>query len=69
MPQEITLLPVAEVCRRVGLSRPSIYRAMATGKFPKPTYPAPRAPRWRSDEIETYIDDLSAARGDEPQAA
>ena len=42
MQQEITLLPVAEVCRRVGLSRPSIYRMMAAGKFPKPTYPAKR---------------------------
>ena len=69
MPQEITLLPVAEVCRRVGLSRPSIYRAMAAGHFPKPTYPAPRAPRWRSDEIAAYIDSLSDARQVEPTAA
>ena len=69
MQQEITLLPVAEVCRRVGLSRPSIYRMMAAGKFPKPTYPAKRAPRWRSDEIQEFIDGISDARRVEPAAA
>ena len=59
---EIILLHVREVCRRVGLSRPSIYKRMAVGAFPKPVYPTPRAPRWRSDEIAEYIENLSARR-------
>lgn len=59
---EITLLNVRQVGERVGLSRPAIYRAMAAGNFPKPCYPAPRAPRWRSDEIAAHIDRLSEQR-------
>ena len=68
MHQEISLLNVSEVCRRVGLSRPSIYRLLVSGQFPTPTYPAPCAPRWRSDEIVNWIDQLSAKRADSPSA-
>lgn len=59
---EITLFKIAEVMRRVGLSRPSIYARMSAGAFPRPVYPAKRAPRWRSDEIATYIEQLTAER-------
>ena len=59
---EIILLRVREVMRRVALSRPTIYSRMAKGAFPRPIYPAPRAPRWRSDEIEIWIERLSAER-------
>ena len=58
----VTLLTVSEVCRRVGLSRPSIYRLLASGRFPRPTYPARRAPRWRSDEVADFIERVSAER-------
>ena len=61
-PNELILLSVREVCRRVGLSRPSIYKRMGAGRFPRPIYPAPRAPRWRSDEIAEWIERLSAER-------
>ena len=64
MHSEISLLPVADVCKRIGLSRPSVYRMLAdpSSGFPKPTYPAKRAPRWRSDEIADWIERLSAER-------
>ena len=62
MHAEVTLLHVAEVCRRVGLSRPMVYRKMKDGAFPRPTYPAPRAPRWRSDEVAAWIERISAER-------
>ena len=62
MHTEISLLNISQVCRRVGLSRPSIYRLLKTTGFPKPTYPATRAPRWRSDEIANWIEVVSAAR-------
>ena len=62
---DVTLLTVNEVGRRVGLSRPSIYRAIDRGTFPKPCYPAPRAPRWRSDEIAEWIDAASVRREDD----
>lgn len=57
----VSLLTIAQVGRLVGLSRPAIYVAMKRG-FPRPVYPAPRAPRWRSDEIAAYIERLTATR-------
>ena len=61
---DLTLLKLPEVMRRVGLSRPSVYKRMAAGEFPRPVYPAKRAPRWRSDEIADWIEQLSAERSD-----
>ena len=61
-PSEIVLLKVSDVMLRVGLSRPSIYARMAAGQFPRPVYPAPRAPRWRSDEVREWIERLSEER-------
>ncbi|MCY4502827.1 MAG: AlpA family phage regulatory protein [Alphaproteobacteria bacterium] len=69
MPQDVSLLPVTEVCRRCGISRPTVYRLIKSGKLPKPVYVAARAPRWRSDEIQEFIDGISYARLGEPQAA
>lgn len=62
MQPAISLLNISEVCRRVGLSRPSIYRLLKAGRLPQPTYPAQRAPRWRSDEIDEFIERVSAER-------
>ena len=59
---QISLLPIKAVRDRTGLGRTSIYKLLADGKFPRPTYPAPRAPRWRSDEIADWIERLSAER-------
>ena len=59
---EIHLLRVRDVCERTGLSRSTIYERLAAGRFPKPLYPAPGAPRWRSDEIAAWIESLSAER-------
>ena len=63
---DLTLLKLPEVMRRVGLSRPTVYKRMAQGQFPRPIYPAKRAPRWRSDEIAAWIERLSAARSAAP---
>ena len=59
---EVILLNISAVRARVGVSRTTIYKMLAKGTFPKPAYPAPHMPRWRSDEIEAYIERLSAAR-------
>lgn len=56
------LLTIKQVREQVGLSRTKIYELLAERKFPQPTYPAPRAPRWRSDEIATWIEEVSDAR-------
>ena len=58
----LTLLNVKQVCAQVGLARPTVYARMAAGAFPKPIYLAKRAPRWRSDEIAAWIEQLTAER-------
>ena len=66
----VSLLRIGAVMQRCGLSRPSVYKRMAAGSFPRPVYPAPRAPRWRSDEIADWIERLSTERqAKEPAAA
>ena len=62
MDQPIILLTVKQVAARLGLSRTSIYDGVAAGQLPPPVYPTPRAPRWRSDEIDAHIERLSEAR-------
>lgn len=44
-----------EVERAVGLSRSSIYAAMARNDFPKPIRIGKRAVGWRSDTIEDWL--------------
>ena len=65
MPQkssDVVLLRISDVLGRVGLSRSKIYDAMGAGKFPRPVYPAKKAPRWRSDDISAWIEKLPTER-------
>lgn len=56
----VSLLTVPEVCARLSVSRQSLYRLLKTDPmFPRPVYPARRAPRWRDDDIAAWIDRLS----------
>lgn len=57
------LLTVQDVCGVLKCSRPTLYRrARAQPDFPRPLYPGSRSPRWRSDEIDQYLDRLSRER-------
>ena len=64
MHQDVSLLTLNDVCKRVGLSRATVYRVMKdpARRFPKPCQPWPGAKRWRSDEIRAWIDGVSAER-------
>ena len=64
MNQDVLLLTLNDVCKRVGLSRATLYRVMKDAQrgFPKPCEPWPGARRWRSDEIGAWIDRISAER-------
>ena len=62
MDQPVNLLTVKQTAARLGLSRTAIYEGVAAGRLPRPVYPTPRAPRWRSDEIDAHIRKLSEAR-------
>ena len=58
------LLTRAEVERRVGLRRSSLYREMRQGRFPLPVRIGPRAVRWPSTEIEAWIASRPRSHGD-----
>ena len=48
------LLRLRDVCQIVGLSRSTIYKRLADGRFPKPVRLGERAVRWPSNEIATW---------------
>lgn len=61
------LLRMAEVMARTGLSRPTIYRWMAEGAFPKPVSLGPKSKTvaWLESEVQAFIADaIEASRRD-----
>ena len=58
---EFRLLPIREVVKLVGVSRPQIYKLMKQG-FPKPVHVSARARAWRNDEVLDWIEARSAER-------
>jgi len=59
--QQTRLLRLEEVKTLTALSRPSIYRLEAAGKFPRHIKVTSRASRWRADQIQEWIDARTAA--------
>ncbi|MBR0661332.1 helix-turn-helix transcriptional regulator [Neoroseomonas oryzicola] len=39
-----------------GVHVATFWAGVASGRFPKPVYPAPKAPRWFLDEIEAALE-------------
>ena len=65
MPQNdkpVTLLKLSQVCERLQIGRSAVYVGMAAGRIPRPIHVAPKAPRWRADEIDAHIEQLSERR-------
>ena len=58
------LLTRHEVEARCGIARTTVYRLMRTGEFPEPIRIGPRAVRWPSTEIETWISKRPRSHGD-----
>lgn len=50
------LLRLYDIERICGLSRSSIYRLAAAGKFPRPVKLAERCAAWKAAEIRDWID-------------
>ena len=50
------LIPLKEVERIVSLKKSAIYKLMHKDVFPKPIRIGARAVRWRSDELEHYLE-------------
>ena len=53
-----------EVERRVCLTRSSIYDAMRAGAFPLPLKVGRKAVRWRSSDIDAWLDSRPLATGE-----
>lgn len=51
----VRLLRRSEVEGRTGLSRSSIYAAMASGSFPRPRRVGKRAVAWAETDIENWL--------------
>lgn len=49
------LMRVREVMAAVGLSRASIYKLLAAGRFPAPVRVGIKAVRWRQSHVEGWI--------------
>jgi len=58
------ILRLPQVTVKVGLSRSSIYAAIAAGRFPEPISLGPRSVGWLGSEIDTWLSDrVALSRG------
>jgi prophage regulatory protein len=55
------LLRLSDVCEMVGLSRSTIYSAMANGRFPRAIRVGARSVRWRSTDVGAWLAAQEAA--------
>lgn len=62
MTKDIIFIRLAEVIRRTGLPRASIYELMAEGRFPKPVPLAERSVGWIEAEIVSWQEARIAER-------
>ena len=49
------ILRVGTVAERIGLARPTIYRMVKDGEFPRPIKITTRAVGWRESDLATWI--------------
>ncbi|MDV6326865.1 AlpA family transcriptional regulator [Idiomarina sp. Sol25] len=61
------LMKVKEVMHATSLARPTIYKYMAKGQFPKPVSLGGRAVAWVADEIDDWIMQCIAERDAEEE--
>lgn len=53
--QETKMLRIAEVCRRVGVSKSQIYRMVKDSGFPAPVQISRRTNAWVSADVEHWL--------------
>ena len=63
---EPRILRRAEVIRRTGLAKATLYRMMAAGQFPCPVQLSQRCVGWHLEEINTWIESRERAGTDRP---
>ncbi|MBW7849992.1 MAG: AlpA family transcriptional regulator [Rhodospirillales bacterium] len=57
------IIRIREVSDRTGQSKPTIYRRIAAGDFPKPVKLGPASVGWLECEIDDWIKARADARG------
>jgi predicted DNA-binding transcriptional regulator AlpA len=55
-PETSELLTAERAAEAVGLSLAALWRAVASGRLPRPLYPAARAPRWYRHELHAALE-------------
>lgn len=63
------LLRLPQVKARTGLSRSTLYREIASGRFPAPVRLGERASAWVASEVDAYIEARITARDAKAVAA
>src|SRR5574337_153745 len=53
-----------DVARALGISRAQVWRMAASGRLPAAIKTGPNTTRWRSDQVQAYMDAFSAAGQD-----
>jgi prophage regulatory protein len=62
MTEQIALIKVKEVVRRTLLSKPTLYRLIRKGHFPKQLRLSPNNVAWLKSEIDGWLSERAAAR-------
>lgn len=60
----VTLLRLPEVCKRIGVTRGTVYRWMSLGLFPRSRAVGPNTRAWVASEIEEWLAQLPAGTAD-----
>jgi prophage regulatory protein len=50
------IINVGAVCAALGISRPTLYRMIRRGDFPRPIRLAPQRVGWRQEDVQRWID-------------
>ncbi len=58
------LIPIAEVVELVGLKKPTIYKYIRHGNFPKPVKIGKRASRWSLNAVLEWIEQQKEPHND-----
>ena len=60
------LLDAGQVCKRLVISKPTLYRLVRNGDVPAPLRVGPRASRWIESEVDEFL--RNRPRGTEVRA-
>jgi len=52
---QVQMCRIGNVCRLTGLSKPTIYRLIRRGEFPRPVRLSLRASGWLLSDVESFV--------------